>query len=105
MSTNYFIEGEHYPTIEEVKEILIPKGHEFNKGREPESIEVIQTYEDRDLGDGIIMGRLKNLIFIKTKTSGGKILVTSYSTNTESTFTAYDLNIGLIDRGYNIVAR
>jgi hypothetical protein len=105
MSTNYFIEREHYPTIEEVKEILIPMGHEFNKGREPESFEVLQTYDDKDLGDGIIMGRLKNLIIIKTKTIDGKIMVTSYSTNPKSTFTAYDLNLGLIDRGYNVVAR
>jgi hypothetical protein len=105
MCTNYFIEGEHYLTIEEVKEILIPKGHEFNKGREPESFEVLQTYDDKDLGDGIIMGRLKNLIIIKTKTIEGKIRVTSYSTNPKSTFTAHDLNQGLIDRGYNVVAR
>ena len=49
MSTNYFIEGEHYTTIAEVKEILIPKGYEFNKGRETESFEVIQTYDDKDL--------------------------------------------------------
>jgi hypothetical protein len=57
------------------------------------------------LGDGIIIERLKNLIIIKTKTTAGKILVTSYSTNPRSTFTAYDLNIVLIDKGYNISSK
>jgi hypothetical protein len=51
------------------------------------------------------MGRLKNLIIIKTKSTEGKILVTSHSTNPKSTFTAYDLNLWLIEKGYNISSR
>ena len=70
---------------------------------------ILQMSGDRRMLKGMwnislpgILGRLKNLIIIKTKTTYGKILVTSYSTNPKPTFTAYDLNIGLIDKGYNI---
>lgn len=100
--TNYFIVGEKYPTIEEVKDILKPKGYEFHKGREQNSFEVIQTYDD-EISGNIIIGKLRNLIIIKTKVIKERMVVISYSTNPKAkTFSVYDLNLGLIDRGYSI---
>ena len=98
---NYIIEGENYPTLEEVKEILIPKWWNFNKGKEPDSLSVLLTSDDEDLGDGLILGRLRNGFNVYTKSINDRIFVVSYAPF-NSKFNADDLNSGLIDLGYKI---